>query len=398
LEVDWFVGYYPPAENFQASLEKILKGDNTFQSLQAAYVKNPKDVAAVFGIARKWVDRYDSAKAGEKYKEVIALDPDGKGGSYTDGRTLITAPYTEHAKYYLAIPNSRGPKPDMAPLKAFIAANPQSRLVKQAYKNLASYYVNVRTPKEEAEVFFAEYTARYPDSPEALWAWLLRIIQDRGPVEKGRELAARLRELTVSNPNPGISRSIAQLYDLAGDNAKAGEVYGREFMDVRVQILASDLESYANYWADKKENLESALAMADLTLKLQPDSVYTLRSVAGIYVKAGQDAKALEIYGPGWLEKKMGEESDQDINTYASFWLGRGKNLDSALAAAKKAVELQPKAYSYWSVLSDVHAKIGNKTEAVNAAERALELAPANAKVAIKRKLDALKGPAPEKK
>jgi tetratricopeptide (TPR) repeat protein len=355
-------------------------------------------VAAVFGIARKWVDRYDSAKAGEKYKEVIALDPDGKGGSYTDGRTFITAPYTEHAKYSIAVAASGGRKPDMAPVKAFIAANPQSRLVKQAYHNLASYYVNVRTPKEEAEVFFAEYTARYPDSPEALWAWLLRIIQDRGPVEKGRELAARLRELIVSNPNPGISRSIAQFYDLAGDNAKAGEVYGREFMDVRVQILASDLESYANYWADKKENLESALAMADLTLKLQPDSVYALRSVAGIYVKAGQDAKALEIYGPGWLEKKMGEESDQDINAYASFWVRQGKNLDSALAAAKKTVELQPKAYFYWSVLSDVHAKIGNKTEAVNAAERALELAPANAKVAIKRKLDALKTPAPEKK
>lgn len=362
--------------------------------LQAAYAKNPKNVAAVFGLASKWADRYDSAKAGEKYKEVIALDPEGKGGLYTDGRTFITAPYTEYAKYNVALANSSGPKADMASLKAFIAENPQSRLIKEAYKDLGSYYGGGKTTKQEAEAFFVEYTSRFPDDPTALRMWLSRIIRDRGPVDRGLELAARLRGLTLSDPDPRINQMIARFYDLAGDTSKAGEVYGKAFMENRVQSLASHLESYANYWADKKENLESALAMADLALKLQPD----FRSVAGIYVKAGQDAKALEIYGPGWLEKKMGEESDQDINTYASFWLGRGKNLDSALAAAKKAVELQPKAYFYWSVLSDLHAKMGNKAEAIKAAEKALELAEGNAKTGMQRKLDALKGPAPEKK
>jgi hypothetical protein len=373
-----------------------LKGENTFRVLEAAYAKNPKDVATVFGIALKWADRYDTAKATEKYKEVIALDPEGKAGSYTDPDTQITAPYAEHAKYAIAMMAAQGRNPDLGPVKAFIAENPKSLLAKEAYGIESRYYS--RQPKEEAGKFFAEYTAAYPDDPEALVSWLRKIVRDKGPMDKGAELASRLRALTNSDPNPSINLTIAQFYDLAGDKAKAGEVFGAAFMNEQISTNANSLISYANYWAGKKENLESALAAADAALKLQPDSVYTLRSVASVYVAAGKEAKALELYGPEWLAKKIVQKSDQDIYGYAQFWTRQGKNLASALAAAKKAVEFQPKAYFYWSTLSDVYAKMNNKAEAVKAAEKAVELAEGNAKAAMQRKLDALKAPAPEKK
>jgi tetratricopeptide (TPR) repeat protein len=365
--------------------------------LQAAYAKNPKDVAAVFGLARKWTDRYDAFKAEEKYKEVIALDPDGKAGSYADGDTFVTAPYTEHAKYYLADASFAGPKPDMAPLKAFIAENPQSRLVRQAYMTLASYHAS-RSPKPEAEAFFAEYTARFPDDPAPLTTWMRRIIRDKGPLDKGAEIAVRLRELTLANPNPSTNQMIARFYDLAGNPSEAGEAYGTAFMERRVQSLASNLLAYANYWSDKKENLESAKAMTETALKIGPNDTYFLRDAASVFLKAGDDTRALEIFGPAWFEKKAAEKSDRDISGYVQFWTRQGKNLDSALAAARKAVELQPKAYYYWSVLSDVYAKTGNKAEAIKAAEKAVELAEGSPKPAMQKKLDALKGPAPEKK
>jgi tetratricopeptide (TPR) repeat protein len=354
-------------------------------------------VAAVFGIARKWADRYDSAKAAEKYKEVIALDPEGKAGSYTDGETFVTAPYTECAKYYLALASFEGPKPDMAPLKAFIAENPQSRLVRQAYMSLAMYHGSGRSPKQEAETFFAEYTARFPDDPAALSTWLRRIIRDKGPLDKGAEIAIRLRELTLSNPNPIINQMIARFYDLAGNPSEAGEAYGTAFMERRVQSLASNLLAYANYWADKKENLESAKAMTETALKIGPPGAYFLREGALVFIKTGDDARALEIFGPAWLEKGGSGLSDQDFNTYASFWLRQGKNLESALAAARKAVKIEPKAYFYWSTLSDVYAKMGNKAEAIKAAEKAVELAAGNAKANMQKKLDALKGPETKK-
>jgi predicted Zn-dependent protease len=346
-------------------------------------------VAAIFKVARKWGERYDAAKATAEYRRVIALDPQGKAGTFTDEETQITAPYTDFAKYEIASASFLGPKPDPAPVEAFIADNSGSPLVRQAYRDLGNYFS--RAPKEAAEAFYAKYAARYPDDPKPLAAWLGRIVRDKGPVDKGLELARKLRELTASDPDPSISRTVAQMYDLAGEKAKAEEVYGPAFMDRRVQSTAFDLVSYAGYWAEKKENLESAMAMAETALRLEPGSINIIRSVATVYLRAGDEAKALGIYGPAWLEKTIAAGGDRDANSYASFWLRAGKNLPSALAAAKASVEIEPKAYFYWSTLSDVYAKTGDKAQAVKAAETAVSLAQGRAKEAMQKKLDALK-------
>ncbi len=396
-EVDWFVGYSPPPEDYQAKLEKILKGEGTFKTLQAAYAANPKDVAAVFGLARKWEARDNSAKAQEKYKEVIALDPEGKAGSCDDEDSGVKAPYTEFARLMLAMANLRGRNPDVAPIKAFIAQNPKSRLVKVAYKKMSNYYVGL-APKEEADKFFSEYTSRFPDDPAAASMWLARVIRDRGPAEKAVELADRLRELSTVNPDPRISQMIARAYDLAGEKGKAEAAYGRTFMQGRVDSLASSLASYVDYWVGKGENLESAVAMAETAARLIPGDPSYIRRVAYAFCAAGQEAKALEIYGPSWLEKRLAGLSAQDIRSYATFWLRQGQNLDSALAAAKRTVELEPRTYYLWTTLSDIHAKMGNKTEAIKAAEKAVELADPQSKPGMQKKLDALRVPAPEKK
>jgi len=396
-EVDWFVGYSPPPENYQAKLEKILTGQGTFKALQAAYAANPKDVAAIFGLARKWEARDDTPKAQEKYREVIALDPEGKAGQYTDEDSWVTAPYTEFARLSLAMANFWSRNPDVAPIKAFIAQNPNSRLVKVAYTEMSDYYVSVG-PKEEADKFFSEYTSRFPEDPAAAATWLARVIRDRGPAEKAVELAERLRELSAAVPDPRISQMIARAYDLAGEKDKAEAAYGRTFMQDRVDGLASNLAAYVDYWVEKKENLESAVAMAETAARLKPGDPYYIRRVAYVYCAAGQEAKAMEVYGPAWLEKSSPGVTAQDIRSYATFWLRQGKNLDSALAAAKRTVELEPRTYYHWATLSDVYAKLGNKPGALSAAEKAVELADPQSKPPMQKKLEALRGAPPEKK
>jgi tetratricopeptide (TPR) repeat protein len=390
-EVDWLVGYNPPPESYQAKLEKIIKGEGTFKALQAAYAANPKDVASIFGLGRKWEDRGDEAKAQEKYREVIALDPEGKAGSYTDEDTWVTAPYAEFARLLLATPSLWSRNPDPAPVKAFIAQNPKSRLVKVAYMTMGNYYVNGAS-KEEAGKFFSEYTARFPDDPSAAAMWLSRVIRDNGPAEKAVELADRLRELSASVPDPRISQMMARAYDLAGDKDKAEAAYGRTFMQDRVDALATNLAAYADYWAEKKDNLESAAAMAETAARIKPGDPYFIRRVAIVYCAAGQEAKALEVYGPAWLEKSGFGLAATDIRNYATFWLRQGKNLESALTAAKRTVELEPRTYYHWATLSDIQAKMGNMPEAIKAAEKAVELADPRSKPGLQKKLDALRG------
>ena len=49
----------------------------------------------------------------------------------------------------------------------------------------------------------------------------------------------------------------------------------------------------------KDENKDSALAMAETALKLEPDNSYIIQQAAGAYLKMNKDDKALALFGPG---------------------------------------------------------------------------------------------------
>jgi tetratricopeptide (TPR) repeat protein len=388
-EVDWSVGYDAPPENFEAALTKMLSGEDTYRALAAAYARNPKDVPTVFRLARKWSERYDETKAAEKYKEVIALDPQGKAGSYTQEYDNITAPYTEYAEFALATSALQmSAKPDLGPVKAFLAKYPQSKLTKQAYSRMASYY-GYSAPREEAAQFFAEYAAKFPDDPMVQYSWLSRIVRDKEPLDKGAELAAKIEEMTDFNPSAGINNLLAQFYALKGDTDKVQKLYGKSFMEDRITGLGYDLVGYANFWINRNENLDSAEAMVETALKLEPDNIYFLSQAANAYVKTGKEAKALDIYGPAFARKNASNGSV--LYSYAGFWARQGKNLNDALAAASKATELMPTAYYVWNTLSLVQEKLKNIPEAVKAKEKAIELAPETVKATYQKDLDRIK-------
>jgi tetratricopeptide (TPR) repeat protein len=341
-EVDWIVGYGPPPEKFQEKLDMILAGGETFKDLSAAYAKNPKDAATVFKLARKWAARFDNAKTTALYKEVIALDPEGNAGTYTNESTKVTVPYTEFAALQIATQAISGAKPDMKPVRDFMAKYPKSLLIKDAYSRMADYFGR-SAAKDEAASFFEEYAGKFPEDPAILDQWLARIVRDKGPFDKGAELAEQIQKVRRNPSIPDANQNVADFYLAKGDKEKAEDVYGKSFMENQVSRLASNLIYYANYWIGKDANKESAQAMAEKALVLQPDNAYFMQQVAGIYVKLSQDDKALALFGPAYAMKN--EKDANALSSYASFWSGQGKNLDGALAAAKKAVELKPAQY-----------------------------------------------------
>jgi tetratricopeptide (TPR) repeat protein len=369
-------------------LEKSLRGEDTFKSISAAYAKEPKNIDVVFKLARKFEDRIDDVKSAEKYKEVIALDPDGKVGAYTTDYSKITVPYTQYAEFAIATSNLYGEKPDLGPAKAFIKKYPESKLVKETYDQMSRYY-RYQAPKEEAAQFFPEYAAKFPNDARVLDAWLARIVKDKEPLDKGAELIAKLEELTRGNPLVPINADIASFYMLKDDKAKADEVYGKDFMEGRVSRFAFDLVSYANFWLANNANQESAVAMAETALKLQPENAYILQQVALAYVKTGKDDKALALFGPEYIKANSGDANS--LYSYARFWTMQGKNLDGALGAARNAVDMKPERFYLWSVLSDVQLKLKNYPEALKSAEKAYELAEEYAKQGMKAKLDKIK-------
>jgi tetratricopeptide (TPR) repeat protein len=79
-----------------------------------------------------------------------------------------------------------------------------------------------------------------------------------------------------------------------------------------------------------------------------------------------------------------------DLGSYARFWAGQGKNLDSALEAAKKCVELSSESPSNWDALSQVYLKQGNFDGALKAAQKAVDLAEEAQKAFFKNRLAAV--------
>ncbi len=313
------------------------------------------------------------AKAKELYEKVLTLDLGGRTGSYYDEGLKASIPYVEGAEYALAQTTAMGRKPDPAPLRAFIKKHPTSKLLKNAYSSLGYYYGQM-APKEDAAAFFEEYTAKFPDDRRALSAYIERIIRDKEPLDKGLALAEKLKEIVGYPRNPDYQEYLAKLYALKEDRGKAQDEYGKDFADSYVIAAIFALNAYANFWIEQNANLESAEEMADIMAaalgakKEVPG--YMCSQVAGVYTKLKKQDKALAVYGPGYAEKCRNDQSA--LASYAGFWNRQGTNLESALEAARRSVELTSDYYSNFT-LAQILFKLKNYPEALKAAELALE-------------------------
>jgi hypothetical protein len=387
-EVDWTVGYGPPPEKFHERMMKMVAGDGTFRAMSEALAENPKDTAAAFLLARKWAYRVDTEKKNEYYRMVVALDPAGTSGTYTDEYDKTSATYTEYAGFALAGTALGGANRSPASMKAFMAKYPKSELMKQAYAQLSSYYGSAPS-KEEAMAFYAEYAAKYPDEPEVLAAWLGRITRDKGDFAKGVELADKIKILNRANPAVRISKALAEFYLAKGDAEEADRVYGKDFMKNRAAMLAFDLVDYANYWAGKGSNLDAAVTAVETAMKLNPESPYFVQQAAGVYIKAGKEARALEMFGPAFAKAHWADTSA--LEGYVVFWGTQGKNLDDALAAGRRLVEIKPIGYYGWYAMSVVLLARKDYDGALEAAEKTVELADDVFKDYYRKNIDKIK-------
>jgi tetratricopeptide (TPR) repeat protein len=391
-EVDWQVGYGPPPEKFQAKVENTVQGIDTFKSLSELYAKDPKKIDVVYKLAEKYDNRYVQDKAKTLYQEVLALDPDGKLGTTEtwDGETVS---YTELAEFSLgqmAVFDWKNRDP--APLKAFIAKYPQSKLLDNAYGYLSYYFQN--EAKDKAVPFFEEYVAKFPDKPRALNSYVEYLIRTKADLGRGLDLARQADKLTDFNPIPSFRQNLAKIYFLKDDKDKAAEAYGKDFMEDKVRDLGYDLVDYADFWAKKKENAASALKMADLALKLSPDNAYLLSRAAGVYCALDKKDQALAVFGEAYAKKNSDKPSA--LASYARFWANQGTNLESALAAAKRANESSPSSYG-WDIIATVDLKLKKYDDATKAAQEAIKLAGDQADY-FKQRLERIKKAQDEEK
>ena len=306
----------------------------------------------------------------------MALDPEGKAGLVDVDYPKVRVPYGEYAKFILGRKNALGAKADLAPIRAFIEHHPQSPLVKTGDMFMSVYYGNYAAP-EEARAFFEDYIRKYPDDVRALDSYVRRIIKDKEPLDRGIELAEKIAELTADDPDPYDARNRAELYWLRGNKDKAEEIFGKEFLSRQRSEAAYLMSSYAEFWSERGTHVDEALAAVELAIQIQPETVQLRRIAATVYAKAGRPEKALEVYGPEFA-KKNSDKTDA-LYPYAWYWNQQGTNLESALEAIGRVIEIQP-GLAYFDIQAQILLKLKRYDEALKSAERALALAQESAK------------------
>jgi tetratricopeptide (TPR) repeat protein len=367
-------------------------GTDTVKALSDAMAKDPENAPTVFKLARKYDARYIRDKALELYQRFLALDPAGKSGMTDYGKA--TVPNKSFAEFSIGLISLYAGPRSVEPLKAFLKSAAEGPLLRDAWRRLAGYY-RYEGSKADADKYYAEFMARYPEDAYAYDSWVNRILQDRSKedADRGIELIEKIRDLSTYDPDPNaLYRELADLQMLKGDTDKALENYGERFVTRQVGLATSNLVQYAQFWTSKNANLPGALKAAELALKLEPDMPYVLQAAAGVYIKAGKESRALEIYGPEFARKNRDQAGP--LYGYSRFWLGQNLNPENALEAARRMIELEQGTWFYWDTLAGLEAKAKNFAAAVKAAEKAVETADDETKPSMRKKLDQYKAEA----
>jgi tetratricopeptide (TPR) repeat protein len=320
---------------------------DTFKSLSERYARDPDNVEVLFKLGQKQDQRYRRKTAAELYGRILALDPGGTKGATVFRNEKVS--YTQYARFNLGY-HALEKKTDASKLKEFVKAYPDSAIVKEAYENMSTFLYLNNASGAEAEAFFQEYTSRFPSDPAALNSWVRRILRDKAPIAKGIELAEKAAALSRANPDPEILINLAGLYLFKGDKAKA-------------------------------------IAVAENAAKIAEDR--WLSKIAGIFLEAGREDRALAVYGPDYVRKNY--EKGSGLTLYMNFWMNRDKNLESVLDAGRRAVELMPSNWVVWNWMSRIYLKQKNYPEALKAAEKALAVAPQDAKALFQGTLGEIK-------
>jgi tetratricopeptide (TPR) repeat protein len=126
--------------------------------------------------------------------------------------------------------------------------------------------------------------------------------------------------------------------------------------------------------------VDQALREADLCLDLLPGEVDVPITLMPGLVKAGRQKEAEALY------RRVAGVFEEVARTYpkcgwcrnTSAWLSAccRRDLDSALALARKAVELEPETAGYYDTLAEVHFQRGEMEQAIAAQKKAIELDP----------------------
>ncbi len=359
-EIDRTVGYSGDPEAYKKRLEKIIRGENTFVSLAAAYEKDSSDLPVLFELAKKYSAMGKGEKAQDLHRSVLE--------EYPEKAKKTTVPYAadkqvnayELAKYMVGADLFR--TRDAALLQSYVEEFPDGDFTENAYIMLGNYTMFF-SGKDDGAAFFREVIKKYPKSNNLLSMYVMFCQRHKINLEEALDIANKVvKNIQTVYGDPYNNR--AGIADLMEDSVKLESYYGAGFLEGRLSAMARELTNYSTFWMNKNENMESALKAAKFSLSLSSADVYQRFRLAGSFAKTGDIDGALEIFGPEEIEKYL--DNPNDAMLYLRFWADQGTNLEHAAEIGEKLFKENPENFHIGQSLAYLYLKSGNEEKALN--------------------------------
>jgi len=293
-EIDRVLGFDGSRDEYFQRLRDFAAGKGTLLSLQAKLEEDPDDVETNFNIGKRYVDRYEWEKVQPYFLKVLEKDPGDEKG------------FRSEATYNLSVYETRI-NGNIEPLQKFIAGCTDSELLYRSYGILASHFIQ-KERFDEALALYEEALGRLPQNADLMADYAMFVFTSK----------------------------IEDKYELGYSRAKKAMTLKPEDEDVLFNSLYSLIAYYRN-----TENLEEYFATYKEALEKMPNDTFFMY---------------------GYAEAILRTESKDKY--------------DEGIDIVKKALELEPEAPHLWHSLGKLYFEKGDLDKAIEAAQKAVDIVP----------------------
>ncbi len=268
---------------------------------------------------------------------------------------------------------------------AFLHRQGDSNAAVDAWKMIAT------ESRDTAEMCLqlAEVLKRYEFFEEAATAFRRAIAHDPSRKEPRRQLArllmneqafdAALTELDQLDELAETNDETAELLQLRLDVLRSAERVPESIVQLQDQLATTPATAHGHWmlallFAENREHL-AALEQIELALSEQPQNVPLLEAVASIANRAGEHARAIEVYEE--LALLQPQLATVHLAQVARLHLMNG-DADAARRIAETMVGKHPSNPTGYRMLAEVAAFTGVAAERLAAVRRAVEVSPAD--------------------
>lgn len=333
---------------------------------------NPNNAAAYDSLARIALLKEEHAKAIQLWKKTLQIDPDMFGVHFRLARALMATGQSQQA---------------IVALKKDLEISPKTSA---SYYLLGQLYLQLKDYKQAKQNFKAAIQIQH-NNTEAYYG-LATVCMRLEQTDEARKFMEEFKKLKTQDVRAdkdrrgayddlkAIKSQVAQTCTEAGNmyhkhsNTQKAEQFWRKAAALDTGNIACRTNLAALYqW---NNNVEQALEISEQLRMLEPDNPVRHFNVGVLNARLNKFEAAEKAFQ---MSRELAPQQSDSYRMLAQMYMETNRATAEALALARKAVQLEPKAENYF-VLGAVLVKNNNRTEALAALKRAIELDPGNPK------------------